>query len=231
MQKFPLHRSLRGRDKSRPYMGVAFLVAMILITGCAGVGNSTTQTTPTTGTTVTTTTTSTTPVVSPTATRPAGPTATPVPFKPGGISFIGPVKSVTNTSIVISAPNGKTYTLAITAVTDRSAYNGGLPTVGSSVDMDSMANPDGSFTATILKPAMPGDPDLNVVAYTGTTTSAVGADRMIHFTDGTMAYTYTIPTTADLTDFGGNAQAIGINVLVKVKVVYPGNTVKSVGMG
>ena len=54
---------------------------------------------------------------------------------------------------------------------------------------------------------------------------------MIHFTTGTKAYTYTIPTTADLTDFGGNAQAIGINVLVKVKVVYPANTVKSVGMG
>jgi len=82
-----------------------------------------------------------------------------------------------------------------------------------------------------LKPAVAGDPDLNVIAYTGTTTSAVGADRMIHFTVGTKAYTYTIPPTADLTDFGGNAQAIGINILVKVKVVYPANTVKSVGMG
>ena len=216
-------------------MSAVVLVTMVLITACSGVGSTTTQPTPTTGTTGTTataTTTSSTPVVSPTATQPAGPTATPVPFKPGGISFIGPVKSINSTSLVMSAPNGKTYTLAINAQTDLTAYNGGLPAVGSSVDMDATVNPDGkSFTATVLKPAVAGDPDLNVVAYTGTTTSAVGADRVIHFTDGTTAYTYTIPATADLTDFGGNAQAIGINVLVKVKVMYPANTVKSVGLG
>lgn len=95
--------------------------------------------------------------------------------------------------------------------------------------MDSAVNPDGSFTATILKPARPGDPDLNVIAYTGVTTSAVGADRVIHFTVGTKSYTFTIPTTADLGDFGGNAQAIGNNLAVKVKVQYPANTVVSVG--
>src|SRR2546421_4965036 len=223
MQKIPSGR-IQGM-----LVGAAVLVTMILLTACSGVGSTTTQSTPTTGTTATATTTSSSP--SPTATQPAGPTATAVPFKPGGISFIGPVKSVTNTSLVMTAPNGQTYTLAIAATTDRSAYNGGLPTVGSSVDMDAIVNPNGSFTATILKPAVAGDPDLNVIAYTGTTTSAVGADRMIHFTVGTKAYTYTIPPTADLTDFGGNAQAIGINILVKVKVVYPANTVKSVGMG
>jgi len=131
----------------------------------------------------------------------------------------------------MTAPNGQTYTLAIAATTDRSAYNGGLPTVGSSVDMDAIVNPNGSFTATILKPAVAGDPDLNVIAYTGTTTSAVGADRMIHFTVGTKAYTYTIPPTADLTDFGGNAQAIGADIFVMVKLVCPANTVISVDMG
>src|SRR3989440_9088343 len=223
MQKIPSGR-IQGM-----LVGAAVLVTMILLTACSGVGSTTTQSTPTTGTTATATTTSSSP--SPTATQPAGPTATAVPFKPGGISFIGPAKSVTNTSLVMTAPNGQTYTLAIAATTDRSAYNGGLPTVGSSVDMDAIVNPDRSFTATILKPAVAGDPDLNVIAYTGTTTSAVGADRMIHFTVGTKAYTYTIPPTADLTDFGGNAQAIGINILVKGKVVYPANTVKSVGMG
>jgi hypothetical protein len=211
--------------------GVIVLVTMVLITACSGVGSTTTPPTTTTGTTGTTTT-STTPVVSPTATQPPSPTVTSVPFKPGGISFIGPVKSINSTSLVMTAPNGKTYTLAINAQTDLSAYNGVLPAVGSSVNMDAVVNPDGkSFTATALKPAVAGDPDLNVVAYTGTTTSAVGADRVIHFTFGTTAYTYTIPSTADLTDFGGNAQAIGNNILVKVKVVYPGNTVKSVGMG
>jgi len=223
MQKSPSRR-IQGL-----LSGVIVLVTMVLITACSGVGSTTTP--PTTGTTGTTTT-STTPVVSPTATQPPGPTVTPVPFKPGGISFISPVKSINSTSLVMTAPNGKTYTLAINAQTDLSAYNGVLPAVGSSVNMDAVVNPDGkSFTATTLKPAMAGDPDLNVVAYTGTTTSVVGADRVIHFTVGTTAYTYTIPPTADLTDFGGNAQTIGNNILVKVKVVYPGNTVKSVGMG
>src|SRR5204863_4984913 len=101
-----------------------------------------------------------------------------------------------------------------------SAFSGNLPTVGTSVDMDSSINQDGSLTATILKPAQPGDSDLTNIAYTGVTTSAVGADRVLHFTVGTKSYTFTIPTTANLSDFGGNAQAIGINVSVKVKVQY-----------
>jgi len=75
---------------------------------------------------------------------------------------------------------------------------------------------------------VPGDPDLNVIAYTGITTSAVGADRVIHFTAGVKSYSFTIPATADLSDFGGNAQSIGNNVTVKVKVSYPANTVVSI---
>ena len=129
----------------------------------------------------------------------------------------------------MSAPNGQTYTLAITAQTDRSAYGGSLPAVGSSVDMDSAINPDGSLSATILKPARVGDADLNNIAYTGTTTSAVGADRVLHFTAGVKSYTFTIPATVDLSDFGGNAQAIGANMQVKVKVAYPVNSIVSVG--
>jgi hypothetical protein len=85
------------------------------------------------------------------------------------------------------------------------------------------------LTATILKPAQPGDPDLNVIAYTGITTSAVGTNRVLHFTAGTKSYTFTIPPTADLSDFGGNPQAIGNNVSVKVKVQFPSQTVVSVG--
>ena len=129
----------------------------------------------------------------------------------------------------MSAPNGQTYTMTITAQTDRSAYGGSLPTVGASVDMDSTINPDGSLTATILKPAQPGDPDLNNIAYTGITTSPVGADRVLHFTAGTKSYTFTIPAAADLSDFSGNAQAIVVNTTVKVKVAYPANTIVSVG--
>jgi len=195
------------------------VLVMMLLTACAG----TVQSPP--GTTATTPTTQ----VPPAATQPPTAAPSPVAFKAGGISFIGPVKSITSSSLVMSAPNGQTFTLAINAQTDRSAFGGSLPTVGTSVDMDSAANPDGSFTATILKPARPGDPDLNVIAYTGITTSAVGADSVIHFTAGIKSYTFTIPPTADVSAFGANAQAIGNNVTVKVKVQYPAKTVVSVG--
>src|SRR5713226_8824264 len=201
---------------------------LVLMTACSGLGNGqpTTTTTTTTGTTATPTSAT---QGSPTATQPTGATSTPVAFKPGGISFIGPVKSSSSGSIVMSAPDGKTYTLAINAQTDLSGYGGTPPPVGASVNMDAIVNPDGSFTATILKPAVQGDPDLNVIAYTGITTSAVGTDRALHFTVGSKSYIFPIPTTAVLSDFGGNAQAIGNNVSVKVKVQVPATTVVSIG--
>ena len=208
-------------------VGTAALAIMLFVSACAGTGSSTGQST--TNPSTNTTTTSTTPVQQPTTTQSTSPTAQPVAFKAGGISFIGPVKSITSSSLVMSAPNGQAYTLAITAQTDRTAYGGSLPAVGASVDMDSTINPDGSLSATRLKPAQPGDPDLNNIAYTGITTSAVGVDRILHFTAGTKSYTFTIPATADLSDFSGNAQAIGVNISVKVKVQYPSNTIVSVG--
>jgi hypothetical protein len=90
--------------------------------------------------------------------------------------------------------------------------------------MNSAANPNGSFTATILRPALQGDPNLNIISYTGVTTSAVGADRVIHLTVGLKSYTFTIPTTVDLGDFNGNAQAIVNNISVKVDVRFNGKT-------
>lgn len=208
-------------------VGSAALAIMLFVSACAGTGTSTGQST--TSSTTNTTATSTTQVQQPSTTQSTSQTAQPVAFKAGGISFIGPVKSITSSSLVMSAPNGQTYTMAITAQTDRSAYGGSLPVVGSSVDMDSTINPDGSLSAIRLKPAQPGDPDLNNIAYTGITTSAVGADRVLHFTAGTKSYTFTIPATADLSDFGGNAQAIVVNTTVKVKIAYPANTLVSVG--
>lgn len=222
MQKIPFHRF-----QGMLVCGIAMSV-MLLITACSGLGNSGSgQPTTTTGATATPTSAT---QASPTSTGSTA-TATPVAFKAGGISFIGPVKSSSPSSLVMSGPDGQTYTLAINAQTDLSAYNGTRPPVGASVDMDAAANPDGSFTATTLKPAVAGDPDLNVIAYIGITTSAVGADRVIRFTSGTKAYVFTIPTTAVLTDFGGNAQAIGINTSVKVKVLFPAKTVVSIGTG
>jgi hypothetical protein len=208
-------------------VGSAAIAIMLFVSACAGTGTSTGQST--TNSTTNPQTTSTTQVQQPSTTQSSSPTAQPVAFKAGGISFIGPVKSITSSSLVMSAPNGQTYTMTITAQTDRTAYGGSLPAVGASVDMDSTINPDGSLSATILKPAQPGDPDLNNIAITGITTSAVGVDRVLHFTAGTKSYTFTIPATADLTDFNGNAQAIGINMQVKVKVAYPANTIVSVG--
>src|SRR6266480_2560086 len=201
------------------FVGTAAIVMMLIVSACAGTGTSTGQST--TSSTTNTPTTSTTQVQQPTTTQSSSPTAQPVAFKAGGISFIGPVKSITSSSLVMSAPNGQTYTMAITAQTDRSAFGGSLPSVGASVDMDSTINPNGSLTATILKSAQPGDPDLNNIAYTGITTSAVGADRVLHFTAGVKSYSFTIPATAVLSDFGGNSHDIVSNMSVKVKVQYP----------
>ena len=224
--------SMSFRSFQRVFVGTAVLMLLVMA-ACAGPSTtgSTGQSTPaTTATTpAATQATPTTPQSIATTQPAATPTAATAAFKPGVLSFIGPVKSVTSSSLVMSAPNGQTYTMAIGAQTDRSAYGGGLPAVGSSVNMDSAYNPDGSLTATILKPAQPGDPDVNVIAYTGVTTSAVGADRVLHFTAGITSYTFTIPATADLADFGGNAQSIGPNVSVKVKVQFPANSVVSVG--
>lgn len=217
------------------FMCSVVLAMMVLLSACSGVSGGTGQTT--TNTNNNSSSTSATPTAAtqatPTATPPPAPavtpTAAPVAFKAGGISFIGPVKSVSGSTLVMSAPNGQSYTLTISAQTDRTAYSGGLPAVGASVNMDAIVNQDGSFTATILKPFVQGDPDLNLIAYTGITTSAVAANRVLHFTVGTKSYTYTLPAAADLSDFNGNAQAIVNNMSVKVKVQVPSNTVVSVG--
>src|SRR5205085_8323708 len=209
MSKMLLHRS------QSVLVCLAGLFLMILITACTSVAGTTTGQTSNTATTPAAAAT-TQQQVTPTATQAAVATPTTQPasatFKAGGISFIGTVKSVNSSSLVMSAPNGQTFTLKITPETNLSGYGGSLPPSGSSVDMDSAANPDGSYSATILKPARAGDPDVNDIAYTGITTSAVGADRVIHLVAGLKSYTFTIGPAADLSDFSGNAQSIGNNV-------------------
>jgi hypothetical protein len=221
MYHIPLPR-FRGK-----FVWSGVVSVMLLLSACSGVASTSGQSPA--GAATATPTSSTQGVATSTQAPATTPTVAPAAFKPGGISFIGPVKSITTSSLVMSAPNGQNYTLALTPQTDLSAFGGRPPAVGTSVDMDAAVKPDGSFSATILKPATPGDPDTNVIAYTGMTTSAVGADRVIHFTVGTRSYTFTIPATADLSDFGGNVQAIGNNLPVKVKVQVPANTVVSVG--
>src|SRR5438105_4622334 len=93
------------------FVGMAVLV-MQFITACAG-AESTPG--PSAGTTATKTS------ITPTSS---------VAFKAGGISFVGSVKSSTGSSLALNAPDGQTFTVAITAQTDRSAYGGRLPAVG-----------------------------------------------------------------------------------------------------
>lgn len=146
--------------------------------------------------------------------------------EPGSISFIGTVKNVNSSSIVVSLPDGSTLPMSIVnGQTDLSDFNGALPGVNQLIKVDATANADGSFLASQLKPTDSGDvQDQNTVEFDGVTTSAVGSDHVIHFTVGNKSYSFAIGSTADLSDFNGNAQALGNNVSVKVKVQYQGNT-------
>ena len=121
-------------------------------------------------------------------------------------------------------PNGQTLSMSINSLTDLSDFNGGLPTTGTFVKVKAAANTDGSFTAASVKPATPGDLDQNVIDYHGVTISAVGSDRVLHFKVATKSYSFTIGSTANISDFNNNAQSIGNNLQVKVEVQFNGAT-------
>ena len=154
-----------------------------------------------------------------------GVTQPPTTFAPGSLNFMGTVRSVSASSLTVSMPNGSTLSMNITALTDRSHFGGGLPTSGQLIKVEATANADGSFTATKLDTTDASDVvNQNLVQYKGLSTSAVGADRVIHFKVGTRSYSFTIGATTDLSDVGGNAQAIQANQIVKVKVQFAGST-------
>jgi hypothetical protein len=144
--------------------------------------------------------------------------------EPGTISFIGKVQNVGNGSIVVSMPNGSNLSLS-TSGADLSDFNGAQPGIGQLIKVEANANTnDGSFTATKLKLSDSSDvQDQNTVDFQGVTTSAVGSDRMIHFKVGSKSFSFPIASTADLSDFNGNAQSIQNNATVKVKVLFSGN--------
>ena len=146
--------------------------------------------------------------------------------EPGSIQFIGKVQSVSSANIVVIMPDGSTLTMSIVnGQTDLSDFNGVLPTVGQTVKVTANANTDGSFMAAKLKLADQGDlNDQNIVEYDGVTSSAVGSDHVIHFAVGNKSYRFTIGSTADLSDFNNNAQAVQANQMVKVKVLFTGST-------
>ena len=145
--------------------------------------------------------------------------------EPGNIQFIGSVQSVGNGSIVVKMPDGSTLSMTVNAQTDNSDFNGAQPGVGQLIKVKATANSAGSFAATELKSTNNGDlQDQNTVEYQGVTTSAVGSDGSIHFGVGNKSYSFHIGTGADLSDFNNNAQSIGNNQAVKVKVVFQGAT-------
>jgi len=145
---------------------------------------------------------------------------TPNANEPGSVEFIGNVTSSGNGSIVVSMPNGSSLSMS-TNGTNLEDFNGSLPGTGTRVSVEATANTDGSFTATKIKSVDSSD-DPNQVKFQGVTTQSVGADRVIHFAVGNKSYSFTIPSTADLSDFGGNALSIASGVTVKVTVEYNG---------
>jgi hypothetical protein len=123
-------------------------------------------------------------------------------------------------SIAVKLPDGNTLSMNVTSQTDLSDFDDNFPEVGDRAKVEANANADGSFTAVKLSHEQPDDPDKNVITYQGLTTSAVGVDDVIHFKVGLKSYSYTIPSSADLEDFNGNAQAIQANQVVNVKVEF-----------
>lgn len=150
---------------------------------------------------------------------------TPSVNEPGSIDFIGKVQSVNSSSIVVSMPDGSPLTMSIvTGQTDLSKFNGALPAVGQVIKVNATAN-NGSFIAAELKPTDSGDlQDQNTATFQGVTTQAVGSDRVIHFAVGNKSFSFPIASTADLKDFGGNAQSIASGTSVKVKLLYSGTS-------
>lgn len=152
---------------------------------------------------------------------------TPSATEPGSIQFIGKVQSATNSSLVAAMPNGQHLTVSIVnGQTDMSDFNGSLPTTGQLIKVEASANTNGSYIATKLGITDSSNlQDQNIVQYQGLTTSAVSTDNVIHLQVGTQHLSFTIGSSADLSDFNGNAQSITSNLSVKVEVLYQGSSV------
>lgn len=159
--------------------------------------------------------------VTPEANETSSNNETPGVNEPGSIEFIGNVTSSSNGNIVVSMPDGSSLT-ASTAGADLGDFNGSVPGAGTHVKVEANANADGSFTATKIGNVDSSD-DVNQVTFQGVTTQA-GSAGVIHFTVGNKSYSFTIPSTVDLSDFGGNAQSIASGTTVKVTVEYSGTT-------
>jgi hypothetical protein len=157
-----------------------------------------------------------------------GTTPTGGPNEPGSIQFIGNVTSSSNGTIVVSMPDGSSLSMSTNGA-DLGDFNNTLPGVGTHVKVEVTAS-NGSFTATKIKKADSSD-DATVVKYQGVTTSAVGSDRVIHFAVGNRSFSFPISSTAELKDFGGNAQSIANGTSVKVTVQFSGTSGTATDVG
>lgn len=193
-------------------MGLLGAAALLLMTACAGVAGVPGQNASLPGTTS----------ANGVKATSSGSSAT---FVPGTLEFTGQVQSVSATSIVVSMPDGSASPPAIiNAQTDLSDFHGAAPTQGQTVKIKETANSDGSFTATELKPADSSEtPDLSKVKYTGTTTSTIGSDGLLHFQVGEQMFRFPVSATTEYKDFG-SAQAIGNNQAIKVTVQFQQGT-------
>lgn len=150
--------------------------------------------------------------------------------EPGNIQFIGKITSSSNGNVVVSMPGGSSLSLSTNAQTDLGDFNGSLPGVNTQVKVKANANTDGSFTATKISNVDSSD-DPNKVQFQGVTTQAVGSDRVIHFAVGNKGFSFPIASTADLSDYNGNAQSIASGASVKVTVEFSGTSGSATDIG
>jgi hypothetical protein len=149
--------------------------------------------------------------------------------EPGNIQFIGKITSSSNGNVAVSLPDGSSFSTSTNAQTDLGDFNGSLPGANTQVKVEATWN-NGSFTATKIG-NVDSSNDPNQVQFQGVTTQAVGSDRVIHFTVGNKSFSFPIASTADLSDYNGNAQSIANGASVKVTVEFSGTSGSATDIG
>lgn len=154
-------------------------------------------------------------------------TETTTANEPGSMTFYGNVQSAGTNSLVVTMPTGGTLSFTTNSSTDLADWNNALPGVGTHVKVVVNANNDGSFTATKVGNVDAANNATQAI-YTGVTTSALGSDRMLHFTVGNRSFTFAVASNADLSAFNGN---IANGTTVTVTVQFNGSTGSVVQVG